>query len=59
MNQDGPKEAGMFEELDQQIRRDDEAVTTRAQRRIKNAVVILVSVVLFGGLYAALRFMES
>ena len=49
----------MFEELEQQIKRDDDAVTTRTQRRMRNALVLLVSAILFGGLYAALRYMES
>jgi len=49
----------MFNELEQQIKRDDDAVTTRTQRWLRDAVVGVASVVLFGGLYAALLFMES
>jgi hypothetical protein len=49
----------MFDELQEQIKRDDDATTTRGQRRLRNAVVVLLSIVLFGGLYAAIRFMES
>lgn len=49
----------MFDDLEQQIKRDDEAVTTRTQRRWQTALVILLSMLIFGGLYAALRFIES
>ena len=49
----------MFDELQDQIDRDEESLTTPAERRLRNIVVLLVSIVLFGGLYAALRFLES
>lgn len=48
----------MFDDLAEQIKRDTEATSTRGQRRFWNAVVVFLSVALFGGLYAALRFME-
>jgi hypothetical protein len=48
----------MFDELEEQIKRCDDATTTRGRRRLRTAAVVLLSVVLFGGLYAAIRFME-
>ncbi|HUA63147.1 MAG TPA: hypothetical protein VML19_30615 [Verrucomicrobiae bacterium] len=49
----------MFEELQDRMKRDDDATTTPGQRWLKNAVVIILAALIFGGLYAALRFMES
>jgi hypothetical protein len=53
------KRISMFDDLQERIKRDDDATTARGQRRLRNAFVILLSIVLFGGLYAAIRFMES
>lgn len=49
----------MFEDLEAKIKHDDDETITRSERRLRYVVVIVLSVVLFGGLYAALRFMES
>jgi hypothetical protein len=49
----------MFDDLEQQIKRDDDIVRTRGQRRLQTALVILLSLIVFGGVYAALRFLES
>lgn len=49
----------MFEDLEEKIKHDDAESVTRSERRFRNIIVIVLSVVLFGGLYAALRFMES
>ncbi len=49
----------MFEDLQEKIKHDDDETMTRAERRLRNTVVVVLSVLLFGGLYAALRFMES
>jgi hypothetical protein len=49
----------MFEDLEEKIKHDDNETMTRSERRLRNIVVVVLSVVLFGGLYAALRFMES
>ena len=49
----------MFNSLDEQIKRDDAAATTKRERWLKYAGVLLLSVLLFGGLYAAIRFLEA
>ncbi|HTS32250.1 MAG TPA: hypothetical protein VMH81_40555 [Bryobacteraceae bacterium] len=48
----------MFDELEKQIRQYEDETTTPKQRRLQGAVVIVLSVVLFGGLYAVIRFVE-
>lgn len=48
----------MFDDLEERMKRDEDAVTTRAQRRWQTAIVILLSVIFFGSVYASLRFME-
>jgi hypothetical protein len=45
----------MFSSLDEEIRRDDQATTTPRERWLYYAAVLLVSIVLFGGLYAGIR----
>lgn len=49
----------MFDTLDDRIRQDDDATISRRERRIRNTIVILVSALLFGTLYAALRYAEA
>ena len=49
----------MFNSLEDELKQDQEAVTTRAQRWIRYAVVVLVSAILFGGLYAGVLFLEG
>ncbi len=48
----------MFDSLDEQMRRDDEVQTTKAERVFKWAAVAVVSVLVFGGLYMAIQLME-
>jgi hypothetical protein len=48
----------MFDSLDVRIKRDDQATTTPRSRWIFYASVLLVSVVLFAGMYAGVRFLE-
>jgi hypothetical protein len=48
----------MFNSLDEQIKRDDDATSTPRQRGLYYLTVLLVSIVLFGGLYAGIRFLE-
>jgi len=52
------KRGRMFDELEKQIRQYEDETTTPKQRRLQGAVVIVLSVVLFGGLYAVIRFVE-
>jgi hypothetical protein len=49
----------MFDDLEQRIKRDDDALRTRGQRNLQAAAVILISLIIFGGMYVALRFLES
>lgn len=48
----------MFNSLDDEIERDDQATSTPRQRWLRNALVVLASIVLFGSLYAGIRFLE-
>jgi hypothetical protein len=48
----------MFNSLDDQMKRDDQATSTRGERWLRYAAVLVVSLVLFGGLYAVVRFVE-
>lgn len=48
----------MFNSLDDEIKRDDEASSTPRERWLLYAVVLMVSIVLFGGLYTGIRFLE-
>ena len=47
----------MFDSLADRIREDEQIPA--AQRYLKWAVVLVISVVLFGGLYFGVRFLES
>lgn len=49
----------MFEDLEEKIKHDNAETMSSSERRLRNIAVIVLSVALFGGLYAALRFMES
>ena len=48
----------MFENLDDRMKQDDEAETTRTQRWLKWLVVCAVSVVVFGALYLGVSLLE-
>ena len=48
----------MFDSLDERIKHDDAAETTTRERIAKVAVISLLSIVLFGGLYLAVHFLE-
>ena len=48
----------MFNSLDEQIEHDDDAVSTPQTRWLRYAVVLLVSVLLFGTLYLCIRLLE-
>ncbi|MCL5744387.1 MAG: hypothetical protein M1541_10750 [Acidobacteria bacterium] len=47
----------MFDSLDDQMKHDDAMETTPRQRMTKWAAVAAISLVLFGGLYAAIRML--
>ena len=48
----------MFNSLDEEIKRDDQATSTSRERWLRYTAVLVISVVLFGGLYAGIRFLE-
>jgi hypothetical protein len=48
----------MFESLDEQIRKDDDRVSSSQQRLIRWALYALVGVVVLGGLILGVRFMS-
>ena len=48
----------MFNSLEDELKRDEQATSTRTQRWLRYATVLLASIILFGGLYAGIRFLE-
>jgi len=48
----------MFDSLADRIREDDEKEVNHTERYIRWAAVIVLSVVLFGGLYMGVRLLE-
>jgi hypothetical protein len=48
----------MFTSLDEEIKRDVDAVSTPQGRWLRYAAVLLISALLFGGLYAGIRLLE-
>ena len=49
----------MFDSLDEQIKSDEHRMTTNSERMLRWFLVVLVSVLVFGGLYLAVHLMES
>lgn len=48
----------MFESLDDQIKHDDAVSTTPREKFFKWAAVGVISILVFGGIYLALRLVE-
>lgn len=48
----------MFESLDEQIKHDDAVEISRRERVVKGVMVAVLSILLFGGLYYAVRMLE-
>ena len=48
----------MFNSIDDEIRRDDQATTTPRERWLRYAAVFVVTVALFGSLYAGIKFLD-
>jgi hypothetical protein len=46
----------MFNSLDEEMKRDEQS--TARQRWFRYSAVLLLSIILFGGLYAGVRFLE-
>ena len=49
----------MFDSLDEQIRSDEHKMTSNRERMVRWVLVAAVSVVVFGGLYLAMHFMQG
>lgn len=52
------EEVRMFDSLADRIRQDDRQAVNKTERYLRWALVAVVSVVLFGGLYIGVRFLE-
>ena len=48
----------MFDSLSDQMKHDLEEQTPKSQRLIEYALVAVVSIVIFGGLYMGIRFLQ-
>jgi len=48
----------MFDSLDDRIKHDDAVEIPRRERVVKGVVVAVLSILLFGGLYFAVRMFE-
>jgi hypothetical protein len=48
----------MFDSLDDEMRRDEDAVSSMRERWLRYGGVLLLSLVIFGGLFAAIWFFE-
>jgi hypothetical protein len=48
----------MFDSLDEKIKHDDAVETSRSERIGKRVAVVILSILLFGGLYFAVRMLE-
>ena len=49
----------MFDSLDEQIRSDEHKMTSNNERMFRWALVVLVSVAVFSGLYLAVHFLQG
>lgn len=49
----------MFESLDEHIKHDQALESTPAQRIMRWALALVVTLVVLGGLYAAIQFLEG
>jgi hypothetical protein len=48
----------MFNSLDEEIKRDEAAVSSPGSRWLRYLGVLALAILLFGGLYAGIRFLE-
>lgn len=49
----------MFDSLDEQMKADENKISTSKERALKWVLVLLVSVVVFGGLYVGVHLMQG
>jgi hypothetical protein len=48
----------MFESLDEQIKKDENRVSTSGQRMMRYAIYVLAAAVVFGGLILGVHYMQ-
>lgn len=48
----------MFDSLDETIKHDDAVEGSRRERIVKAVAVVVISILLFGGLYLAVKMLE-
>jgi hypothetical protein len=48
----------MFDSLDEQMKHDDQVGATKKEQMFKWAAIVVISVLVFGGLYLAIQMME-
>ena len=48
----------MFDSLDEQIRKDEDRVSTGKERMMRWAIVVIAAVVVFGGLILGVHYMS-
>lgn len=48
----------MFDSLDDRIKHDDQLENSRQEKVVKGVAIAVLSVLLFGGLYLAIRLVE-
>lgn len=49
----------MFESLDEQIRVDEHRAVSSRERLMRWALIVLISVIVFGGLYLGVHMMQG
>jgi preprotein translocase subunit SecE len=49
----------MFDSLDEQMRNDDNKVSSSRERAMKWLLVVLISVMVFGGLYYGVHMLQG
>jgi hypothetical protein len=48
----------MFESLDEQIKLDEHKASSNTERLIRWALIVLISVIVFGGIYLGVHLMQ-
>ena len=48
----------MFESLDEHMKHDDEREVSKKEKWLRNVLILIVSVLVFGGLFFGLRWIE-
>jgi hypothetical protein len=49
----------MFESLDEQMKVDEHKAVSNTERMVRWALIVLVSLIVFGGLYLGVHFMQG